>query len=53
MCSKEQGFYQSSFDDGDTDGGSRAGYECPGCGQCDCTGCGNPPIERTEDKNER
>lgn len=28
-----------SWDDGDTDGGSRAGYECPVCRQCDCTGC--------------
>ena len=24
----------------DTDGGSRAGYECPKCGQSDCRGCG-------------
>lgn len=26
-------------DEGDTDGGSRAGYECPVCRQSDCRGC--------------
>lgn len=28
-----------AIEEGDTDGGSRAGYECPVCRQCDCLGC--------------
>jgi len=28
-----------AIEEGDTDGGSRAGYECPVCRQCDCIGC--------------
>ena len=32
----------------DTDGGSRAGYECPVCRQCDCVGCKTPAARSGE-----
>ena len=30
------------------DGGSRAGYECPICHQCDCAGCAQASVQGDE-----